>query len=295
MSEELNKQPTVEQEPGWSLNPFADRDINWSATILLAIGSLAILFPLYLAITIALKTPQEMAQSLLGIPWGLHWENFTKAMEMTHYFRSIKNSSLITFPAVIITLLTNSMVSYAIARNMEHKFFKFLYYYFISAMFIPFPIIMLPIVKEMSFLGLDNRMGLTMLYVVYGLTLNIFIYVGYIKSLPRSLEEAAIIDGASTWQVFWKIVFPLLKPINATVAILTGLKAWNDFMLPLVLLNERELMTLPLVQYVFQSQFSTDYNLAFASYILALLPMLLLYVVAQKWIIGGVMRGSIKE
>ncbi|GAB6099779.1 carbohydrate ABC transporter permease [Halanaerocella petrolearia] len=296
-NEQVSSPTTIEQkkEKNWLSNIFKDQDINWTATILLLIGSLVILFPLYLAFTVSLKTPHEMAQSLLGFPWGLHWENFVKAMDMTHYFRSIKNSSFITFPAVIITLLTNSMVSYAIARNMDKKFFKFLYYYFISAMFIPFPIIMLPIVKEMSFLGLDNRMGLIMLYVVYGLTLNIFIYVGYIKSLPTSLEEAAIIDGANTWQVFWKVIFPLLKPINATVAILTGLKAWNDFMLPLVLLNDRELMTLPLMQYVFQSQFNTDYNLAFASYLLALLPMLLLYIVAQKWIIGGVMRGSIKE
>ncbi|WP_083189951.1 carbohydrate ABC transporter permease [Orenia metallireducens] len=273
---------------------FKNKDTNWTTTILLLIGSLIILFPLYLTLTVALKSPQQLAQSLLAFPKELHWENFSKAMKLTHYFRSFKNSSLIAVPTVFITLLTNSMVAYAIARNMDKKFFRFLYYYFIAAMFIPFPIIMLPIVKEMSFLGLDNRLGLTILYIVYGLSLNIFIYIGYIRSLPISLEEAAIIDGANTWQIFWKVIFPLLKPINATIGILTALWAWNDFMLPLIILNDRELMTLPLVQYVFQSQFSTDYNLAFASYILALAPMLLVYIFAQKWIISGVMRGSVK-
>ncbi|PRX28582.1 carbohydrate ABC transporter membrane protein 2 (CUT1 family) [Orenia metallireducens] len=291
---ETNLKSKESKESNRSFKFFEDNDINWIATILLLIGSLAILFPLYLAINVALKSPQQLAQSILAFPKELHWENFTKAMELTHYFRSFKNSSLVTVPTVIITLLTNSMVAYAIARNLDKKFFKFLYYYFIAALFIPFPIIMLPIVKEMSFLGLDNRLGLTILYIVYGLSMNIFIYISYIKSLPGSLEEAAIIDGASTWQIFWKIIFPLLKPINATIAILTALWAWNDFMLPLIMLNDRKLMTLPLVQYVFQSQFSTNYNLAFASYLLALAPMILVYIFAQKWIISGVMKGSVK-
>lgn len=110
-----------------------------------------------------------------------------------------------------------------------------------------------------------------MLYLDY--LLIYFLYSGYIKSIPVSLEEAATIDGASTFQVFWRIIFPLLKPINATVAITTCLWTWNDFMLPLIILGKPEMATLPLVQYVFQSQFTTNYNLAFASYLLALLPM----------------------
>jgi raffinose/stachyose/melibiose transport system permease protein len=161
-------------------------------------------------------------------------------------------------------------------------------------MFIPFPIIMLPIVKQTSSWGMDNLTGLIFLYVVYGLAFNVFIYVGYIKSIPKELEEAAIIDGASRWQVFWRVIFPLLMPMNATVGILTTLWAWNDFMLPLIILSDPEMATLPLVQYIFQSQFSTDYNLAFASYLMALAPMVIVYIFAQKWIISGVMKGSLK-
>lgn len=268
---------------------------NWTATILMISGSLFVLFPLYLTVLIALKTPQEMVPSILSIPKKLHFENFPKAMEMTNFFNALANSAAITLFSVIFTLLTNSFVAYAIGRNMHKKFYRWLYYYFVSAMFIPFSIIMLPIVKQTSAWHIDNQIGLIMLYIVYGLAFNIFLYVAYIKSLPAALEEAAMIEGATTWQIFWKIIFPLLKPINATVTIITCLWVWNDFMLPLVILSKPQMATLPLVQYIFQSQFSTDYNLAFASYILALLPLIVIYVFAQKYIIDGVTKGAIKQ
>jgi raffinose/stachyose/melibiose transport system permease protein len=267
---------------------------SWFMTLLLILGSLLILFPLYLTVTIALKTPKETANSLLALPAEWEFGNFLEAIRLTNFFNALGNSAIITVSVVILTLLTNSMVAYAIARNMHKKFYKFLFYYFVSAMFVPFPIIMLPIIKQTSSWGMDNLVGLIFLYVVYGLAFNVFIYVGYIKTIPKELEEAAIVDGASTWGVFWKVIFPLLAPMNATVGILTCLWAWNDFMLPLVILSDRDMATLPLVQYVFQSQFSTDYNLAFASYLMALAPMILVYIFAQKWIISGVTKGAIK-
>jgi raffinose/stachyose/melibiose transport system permease protein len=267
---------------------------NWVVTFFIFAGSLFILFPLYLLVATALKTPQELAESRLALPAGLHFENFIKAIEMTNFFNAMKNSLIITVSSVSITILTNSMVAYAIARNMHKKFFKGLYFYFISAMFIPFPIIMLPIVKQTNAMGMDNPIGIIFLYIVYGLAFNIFIYVGYVKSIPRSLEEAAIIDGASTWGVFWRVIFPLLSPMNATVGILACLWIWNDFMLPLIILTKRSMVTLPLVQFVFRLQFSTDYHLAFASYLLALAPMIIIFLIAQRWIISGVTRGAIK-
>ncbi|SIR42949.1 carbohydrate ABC transporter permease [Halanaerobium kushneri] len=267
---------------------------NWWATGLLFLGSFIIIIPLYMALIVSLKNPQQLAESILAVPDSFQFKNYLEAVKLTNYFQSLKNSAYVTLPTVAIVLVVNSMVSYAIARNMDKKYFKFLYFYFISAMFIPFPLIMLPLVKEMAMFSLDNLTGLILLYIVYALPLNVFIYVGYIKTLPKSIEEAAIIDGANVWQIFWRIIFPVLKPINATVAILTALKAWNDFLLPLLMISDRSSMTLPLVQHVFQSQFSTNYSLAFASYILALLPMLVVYIIAQKKIISGVMRGSVK-
>jgi len=163
--------------------------INWTATVLIAIGSLFILFPLYMAIVVAVKNPADLAQSILRPPSEWHLENFSKAIAMTDFFQSLANSSFITVIAVTFTLLTNSMVAYAIARNLHKRFFKFLYYYFISAMFIPFPLIMLPIVKETSALGMNHPLGLALLYIVYGLSLNIFIYVGYIRSSRKSWKK----------------------------------------------------------------------------------------------------------
>ncbi|WMT40409.1 carbohydrate ABC transporter permease [Paenibacillus sp. D2_2] len=268
---------------------------NWLVTALITLGSIVILFPLYMTVSIALKNPEEMAQSIFALPTGLHFDNFTRAIEATNFFSAFKNSFVITLFSVSFVLLTNSLVSYAVARNMNHKFFKGLYFYFISAMFIPFQIIMLPVVKLTTDLRMNNIPGLIILYIVYGLAFNIFVYVGYIRSIPLELEEAATVDGATTYGTFWRIIFPLLAPINATVAILSCLSTWNDFMLPLIILSKPESYTLPLVQYVFQGQFSTDFNLAFASYLLALAPMVIVYVFAQKWIINGITQGAVKS
>ena len=286
--------PVSGPEPQVAERPRRGRGGKWPLTVLLLFVSLSILFPLYITVTTALKTPAEAAEGSLAFPSDPQWGNFPDAIEVTSFPRALFSSLVITVFAVGLTILTNSMVAYAIARNMHRGFFKGLYFYFISALFVPFAIIMLPIAKETSLLYLDNRVGLIFLYVIFGLSLNIFIYVGYLRSIPKELEEAAVIDGASVWVTFWRVIFPLLTPINATVGIIMTVWVWNDFMLPLVMLSERDSFTLPLVQYVFQSQFTTDYSLAFASYLMALTPLLIVYIVAQRWVIGGVTRGAVK-
>lgn len=268
---------------------------NYLLTALMFIVAIVtIVLPLYVTVIIAVKSPQDMLNPI-ALPKSFHFENFTEAIKMTSFFSALKNSLEITVSVLVLTILSNSLVAYAVARNRSKKFFNGLYYYFVSAMFVPFPIIMLPLVKQISSLHMDNIPGIICLYVVFGLPFNVFLYSGYIKSIPLSLEEAAIIDGATTMQVFTKVIFPLLKPINATVAITTCLWTWNDFMLPLIILAKPDMATLPLVQYVFSSQFSTNYNLAFASYLLALLPLFIVYLFAQKWIINGVVAGAVKQ
>ncbi|AGZ41154.1 carbohydrate ABC transporter permease [Actinoplanes friuliensis] len=268
--------------------------INWWLTALLMVLALTIAVPLYFAVVTALKTTDQLGGTGFGLPTDIRWANFADAWRLTDFPRTALNSAVITVGAVVLTLLTNSMVAYAIARNMHRRLFKILYYYFVSALFVPFPIIMLPVAKETAILHLDNRVGLVLLYVVYGLAFNIFIFTAYINSIPQALEEAAVIDGASTWQVFWRVIFPLMAPMNATVGILTCLWAWNDFLLPLVILSDPGSATLPLVQYVFQSQFQTNYPAAFASYLMAMAPLLIVYVFAQRWVISGVTRGAVK-
>ncbi len=271
------------------------RRTNWWATALIAVCSLTVLIPLYLSVVVALKTPDQLVSGT-GFEWPteVRWENFAEAWERTNFPQALTNTALITVGSVIFTLLTSSLVAWAIARNMHRPFFKGAFFYFLSAMFIPFPIIMLPLVKQTALLGLDNQAGLIILYSIFGLSLNIFIYAAYIRSIPIELEEAARVDGASTWRVFWSVVFPLLMPMNATVGILTCVWAWNDFIMPLVVLTEPGARTLPLANYVFQGQFNTDYTVAFASYLMTMAPLLIVYIFSQRWVISGVTRGSIK-
>ncbi len=268
---------------------------NWLVTILLIV--LAIFFiagPIYMTIVIALKDPSDMV-NVLSLPKKIRWQNFVDAWNMTEYPRKFFNTLFITVINFIFTIITNSAAAYAITRNRKkNKFFKLMYYYFISAMFIPFNVLMLPLVKQANLFHIDNVIGITFLYIVFGLPMNTFLYTGFIKSVPEALDEAALIDGANPWQIFTKVIFPIMKPMHATVAILSIMWTWNDFLMPLVLLSDKKYQTLQLSQYVFQGQFNTQYNLAFASYLLVLLPVLLVYVFCQKWIIAGVTNGAVK-
>ncbi len=266
--------------------------LSWWLTALVAVLSLTILIPLYFAIVTAFKTPTELATSGFGLPQVWNWENFSTAWTLTSFPKRFLTSAIITVGAVVLTLVTNSMVAYAIARNMDRRWVRMLFYYFVAAMFVPFPIIMLPVVKQTAMFGIDNEAGLILIYIVYGLAFNLLLYTSYIRSIPVEIEESASVDGASRWAIFWRIVFPLLTPMNATVGILTCLWAWNDFLLPLVILTDPGTQTLPLAQYVFQGQFNTNYTVAFASYLMAIAPLVLVYVFAQRWVISGVMRGS---
>ena len=162
---------------------------NWVATIFLIIGSLFILFPIYMAIIVSVKSPQQLAQSVLAIPSVWHWDNFSQAVQITNYFHTFGNSFFITFIAVILTVLTNSMVAYAIARNRRNILFKSMYYYFFAAMFVPFQIIMLPLVRQMSHIGLANSVGLIVLYLVYGLSLISFYILGTCSRFRWSLRR----------------------------------------------------------------------------------------------------------
>lgn len=266
--------------------------------ILLILGCLTVLFPLYMAVIIAFKNPSEMTNDVAGaLSFPSHWSlsNFKEAMEITDFWHTLGNSILITGATIILSLVLHSMTGYAIGRSMARKKgFRMIYYYIVSGMFVPFAILMMPLVKETANLGLDNRLGVILLYVVFYMPMNVMLYSGYLKNVPMALEEAADIDGASTWKTYWTIIFPMMKPMHATVAVLTALGTWNDVMTPLVILSNSEGTTLPLAQLNFQTQFGTNYNLAFASYLLALIPILIFYIFCQKQIIGGIANGAVK-
>ena len=275
----------------------AEKRSNNIIFILLLLGLLTIAFPLYMTIIIAFKQPSEMTNSISGIlSLPKHWSlsNFKEAMAVTDFWHTLGNSIIITGLSIIFSLIVHSLIGYAVGRNRsKSKFYNFIYLYIVSGMFVPFAILMLPIVKITAKLGLANMAGVIILYVVFYMPMNTLLYSGYLKNISIALEEAACIDGASTWVTYWKIIFPIMKPMHATVAILTVLGTWNDVMTPLIILSGGK-NTLPLAQLNFQTRFGTNYNLAFASYLLSLLPVLIFYIICQKQIINGVVNGAVK-
>ena len=273
-------------------NGKAKEKVNWPVTILLLIGLITIVFPLYMAIVIAFKQPSDMTNSISGIlslpkTWSL--ANFAEAMRVTDFWRSLFNSFLITIVNLVISIAVHSVIGYAVGRNKaKSKFYNFVYLYIVSGMFVPFAILMMPLVKQTAQLGIANVAGVIICYVVFYMPMNMLLYSGYLVNIPVALEEAARVDGASTWRTYWSIIFPIMKPMHATVAVLTALGTWNDVMTPLVIMSGGGMNTLPLAQMTFQTQFGTNYNLAFASYLLALIPILIFYLFCQKQILNGV-------
>ena len=272
--------------------------VNWPITILLILGCLTVFFPLYMTVVIAFKQPSEMTNDIMGalaLPKSWSFSNFAEAMRVTDFWNSLGNSLLLTIVTVVIAILLHGIASYAIGRSMaKSKAYNFIYLYIVSGMFVPFAILMMPLIKQTAQLGIANRFGVLVLYVVFYMPINLMLYTGYLKNIPIALEEAARVDGASTWKTYWSIIFPVMKPMHATVAVLTAMAVWNDVMTPLVIMSGTGKNTLPLAQLNFQTQFGTNYNLAFASYLLALLPILIFYLVCQKQIINGVVNGAVK-
>ena len=190
--------------------------VNWPITILLIIGCLTVFFPLYMAVIIAFKQPSEMTNDIAGalaFPKTWSFANFSEAMKVTDFWHSLGNSLLLTIVTVILAILIHSLAGYAIGRSMANKkFYNFAYLYIVSGMFVPFAILMMPLVKQTAQIGIANRFGVIVLYVVFFMPMNILLYSGYLKNIPMALEEAAKVDGAGTVTRFFRITLPMLKP-----------------------------------------------------------------------------------
>jgi raffinose/stachyose/melibiose transport system permease protein len=283
---------------GFRKNRKSNREgfkVNWWLTALMLAATLTVLLPLYFTVAMALKSPDQIGTGT-GLAWPnpMNWENFAAAYVATNFPRAFMSTAFVTVLSVLGSLACSSLVAYAIARNWNHRFFRGSFVYLLSAMFIPFPVIILPLIKQTALLGLDNPAGVVFLHVLGGISFNTLLYIAFVRSIPMELEESARMDGATTWQVFRKIIFPLLAPMNATVGIFAFLGSWNDFLLPQMVIADPALQTLPVVQMLFQGEFNTNYSLAFASYLMAMAPTLVVYILAQRWVLSGVMRGAVK-
>lgn len=248
--------------------------------------------PFYLMLTNAFKSKKEIFTNVLGLPDGFVMDNFVKSFQELDFMNSLFNSVLITVLSVGIIIFFASMAGYALARN-KSKLSGIILMVFIAAMLIPFQSVMIPLTSIFGKVEMLNRAGLIFMYLGFGSSLSIFLFHGAMTSISTSLDEAAIIDGANKFQVFWHIIFPLLKPISVTVGILNTIWIWNDYLLPSLVLSEAH-ATIPLKMFYFFGQYTKQWHLALAGLTIAIIPVIIGYFFAQKQIIEGVSEGAVK-
>ena len=264
--------------------------------LILTLGALLILFPMYITITTTFKTPAESAVSFFTLPKSLYLGNYATVLQDEKLYYAYGNTILITVVSLIGEMLILPPMGFALSRGMkQNRFFKGLYFFFLLGICLPWLVRMMPVVKLMGWLGLLSPLGITLLYVAHATCESMFLYVGYLATVSDSIEEAAYIDGASTFQIYSRVILPLMTPILSTVLIREGLAIWNDFQMPLITLNRSsKLWTLTIYLNNFQSELSVDYNLSFACLMLTCLPIVIFYIIMQKQIMGGLTSGAVK-
>ena len=268
---------------------------NRPGTLVLVLCSVTVLLPLYVTLSMAFKSPaQAVDGNAFSLPAPLSVQGFVQAWQLTGFPVGLAMSLLVTAGTVAATILLAALASYAIMRNWERRMFRWSFFYLLGAMFIPFPVVALPQIQLTGRLGLDNPAGVVLLATMFQLSFSVLLFTAFLRSIPAELEESARIDGATTAQTFWRLVFPLLAPMSATVGIFAFLYAWNDFMMPSLIISDPALQTLPVRQQLFQTQFSNNYNVSFASYLMAMAPAIVAYLFTQRWVMQGVTQGAVK-
>ena len=266
--------------------------------IVLIIVFILFVIPFLLVLINVFKTKGDITSNPLALigEHGFTLQNFPEAMAKMDFWNVFKNSAIITFSATILTILFSAMASVVIVRN-NWKVCTLFFALMIASMVIPFQVLMVPLVSVYGgiFGILGSRITLIFMHVGFSVSMATFMFHGAIHSnIPLELEEAALIDGCSRWQTFWKIVFPLLKPTVATVAIIDAMAFWNDYLLPSLVLTDKEIYTIPIATQAFYGTYSTDIGLVMAALLLAMLPILVLYLFLQKHIVAGVTAGAVK-
>ena len=260
---------------------------------------IAYMFPFLMVVINSLKQKRDIIKSPFS--WlftikGLSFDNFVKAFTQMDFFNAFKNSMIVTVSATVLVTLLASMLAYYIVRN-NNLISKIIFALMVASMIIPFQAIMIPLV---SIYGgtlnvLNHRITLIFMHTGFSMAMSVFMFHGFIKgNIPIALEEAAYVEGCTRTQTFFTVVFPLLKPIISTMVILNAMAFWNDFLLPSLVLTDKKLLTLPLSTYSFYGTYSADYGTIMAGLLLCVLPILILYLVLQKQIIGGVVAGAVK-
>lgn len=250
------------------------------------------LSPFYLMIVNAFKTKFDIFNNVLALPETFTLDNFKQAYIDLDFLNALTNSLIVSVSSILIIIIFSSMAAYALSRN-KSRLSGGIFLIFVAAMLIPFQSVMIPLISIFGKVNMLNTSGLIFMYLGFGSSLSIFLYHGAVKGIPVSLDEAAMIDGASRWTIFWKIIFPMLKPITMTVMILNVIWIWNDYLLPSLVLSQAY-ATIPLRMFFFFGQYTKQWHLALAGLTLAIIPVILIYFFAQKHIIKGVADGAVK-
>jgi raffinose/stachyose/melibiose transport system permease protein len=265
----------------------------------------AFLFPFFIVVVNAAKTPFEITQSPLSLPghWGKIIENVVSIWTSVNiqYSSSFVSSVVITAASLVLINLLASQAAWVLVRN-KTKLSAGIFIVFVAAMVIPFQIVMFPLLTWFRGIAevtgvrlLRSFSGIILAYIGFGMSQSIFMFHGFIKSIPLELEEAATIDGCKPWQTFYLIVFPILKPIHATVLVLNGIWIWNDYLLPLLILGKgNKVMTIPLAVSNFAGAYVKQWDLILTAILMAMVPVIIFFLIAQKSIIKGMVAGSIK-
>ena len=266
--------------------------------IVLTLLFIAFVFPFIMVIMNVFKVKADITANPLALigKHGFTLENFPNAIKKMNFFKVFGNSLFVTILSTIGTIILSSMTAYLIVRN-NWKANKILFVLMIASMVIPFQVLMVPLVSLYGgiFGILNHRVTLIFMHIGFSLSMATFMFHGSIHTnVPISLEEAATIDGCNKWQIFSQIVFPILKPTIATVAIIDAMAFRNDYLLPSLVLGRKELYTIPIATKVFYGQFSTDTGLIMAALLLAMLPILILYIFLQRYIVEGITAGAVK-
>lgn len=262
--------------------------------ILLAMFAVVCLFPIYMAFLNSFKTKAELFGNILAFPKEFNFENYVRSYEKMNYLRSFLNTAMIAVFGVTGITILSALAGWALCRT-KTRLSKFIFSLFVFSMLIPFHSIMMPLYRVAQVLHVDNsKLGLGMIYIGLGVGMAVFMYHGFVKGIPYDIEEASYIDGCTKIQVFFKIVFPMLGNITATVSIMNLLWIWNDFLLPLIMLSSSKNYTLLLSTNMLFGQYSSDWPAILSALVMAVLPVIVIYVMLQKQIIKGAVDSAVK-
>jgi len=251
------------------------------------------LFPIYLVVMNSFKPFKDMFESYLAFPKSLYLDNYITAFSASGFTRRLLNNFILTFITVAGVLIVTSMAGYKLSR-VKSKLSRFLYLLYTVPFLIPFYTYMIPLVQLMTKLKLMNSLTGVALILISTSSFAFFMFHGFVKTIPVELDESAKIDGCGEFSTYIRIIVPLLKPIISSVAVLYAIWTWNDFLLPFLILNEPEKQTVTISVYQMIGKFGSDWDVITATLVLASLPMVILYVFLQKYVISGVMTGAVK-